>query len=813
MRDIWQDVRFAARVLVKRRWYTLAAITALALGIGANTAVFTLVNVVLLQGLPFERADRIVALGMQDSRPRNFGVSSQDFDDWRRATRTISSLSAAFGANLSFSGDDRAPEQYPGVYMSASGFTITGTKPVIGRLFTEDDDRLGAPAVVVLSNDIWKNRYGSNPSVLGQKVRVQALDVTIIGVMPPDMKFPFNTEAWIPLAQLPPAVVNLGRGNRQMFVFGRLADGVTLDQARTEFTNVSRELARRFPITNKDLTATVQLFLDRILGGPIKLLFWALMGAVAFVLLIACSNVANLLLAQAADRAREIGVRVSLGATRWRIVRQLLVESVMLSLVSGLAGLGLAQLGIKWFDAQTQAIGGKPYWMVFQMDARAFAFFVAVSVLSGVLFGLMPALHISKTNLNEVLKEGGRSGGGGIRNRRWAGALVVTQVTLTLILLAGAGFMMRSFLVLYRMDIGVPDTSRLLTMQLLMPARKYVTFADRVAFLKRVDERISSIGSIESATTASNWPVGGGAPRLLAVEGRTTPGQRAPSITLISAGPRYFDTLGVHIVRGRALTDADGVSQQSVVVNRRLAEMYFSAENPIGRRIKLTEEFPTGPQTDWLTVVGVAPNIRQGDVTKPEVDPIAYVPHNESPAMGRGAILLVRTRADPARATAALREEVRAIDADMPLFNIRTLDEFLALVRWPYRVFGAMFTVFAVIALVLSAVGLYAVTAYSVTQRTQEIGVRMALGAESRAIQWLILRRALTQLAIGLSLGVAGAFGVGMLLRSMLVQIATWDPATLTGIVTVLLMVAVAAALWPSRRATRLDPVTALRYE
>ncbi len=630
MRDIWQDVRFAARVLVKRRWYTLAAVTALALGIGANTAVFTLVNAVLLQGLPFDGADRIVALGMRDPRPRNFGVSSQDYDDWRRATRTIPTLSAAFGANLAISGDDRAPEQYTGVYMNANGFAITGSTAVLGRVYTVDEDRPGAEPVVVISNDVWKNRYGSNPSVLGRKIRVQALDATIIGVMPPNMKFPFNSEAWLPLAHLPPAVLNLGRGNRQLFVFGKLPDGVTLEQARTEFQNLSRELARQYPTTNKDLTATVDLFLDRVVGGNIKLLFWSLMGAVAFVLLIACSNVANLLLAQAADRAREIGVRVSLGATRWRIVRQLLVESVMLSLISGVAGLGLAQLGIKWFDAETQGIG-KPYWMVFQLNPRALAFFVAVSLLSGILFGLMPALHISKTNLNEVLKEGGRSGGGSRRTRRWAGALVVAQVTLTLVLLAGAGFMMRSFMVLYRMDLGVADTARVLTMQLLMPARKYVTGTDRAAFLKRVDERMALVGSIESATTASNPPVGGAAQRLLAVEGRTLPGDHAPGVMLISAGPRYFDTLGAHLIRGRALTDADGVSQQSVIVNRRLAELYFPGDNPIGRRIKLTEEFPTGPQTDWLTVVGVAPNIRQGDVTKVEVEPVAYVPHIESP--------------------------------------------------------------------------------------------------------------------------------------------------------------------------------------
>jgi predicted permease len=811
VRDIWQDVRYAGRVLIKRRWYTLAAMTALALGIGANTAVFTLVNVVMLQGLPFVRSDRIVALGMQDPRPRNFGVSSQDFDDWRRATHTIPDLSAAFGANLSFSGDDRAPEQYAGVYMSASGFAITGSKPVIGRLYSVEDDRVGGPAVVIIGNDIWKNRYGSDPAVLGKKVRVQALDVTIIGVMPPGMKFPFNSEAWLPLAQLPPAVVNLGRGNRQMFVFGTLPDGVTLQQARSEFTTVSRELARQYPATNKDLTATVDLFLNRVIGGPIRLMFWSLMGAVAFVLLIACANVANLLLAQAADRAREIGVRVSLGATRWRIVRQLLVESVMLSVISGIAGLGLAQLGINWFDMETQGVG-KPYWMIFRMDPRAFAFFVAVSVLSGILFGLMPALHISKTNLNEVLKEGGRSGGGGMRSRRWAGALVVMQVTLTLVLLAGAGFMMRSFLILYRMDTGF-DSSRVLTMQLLLPARKYVTPADRVAFLKRVDDRASTAAAVESAATASNWPYGGGAQRLLAIEGRTLPRDHAPTVTLVSAGPHYFDTIGVHLIRGRALTDADGVSQQSVVINKRLADMYFPGEDPVGRRIRLTEEFPTGPQTDWFSVVGVSPNVRQTNFQQPDPDPIAYVPHVESPGLGRGVVLLVRTRVDAAKATAAMREEIRALDADMPVFNVRTMDEQLANLRWPYRVFGAMFTIFALIALILSAVGLYAVTAYSVTQRTQEIGVRMALGAQPGSIRWLILRRALIQLSIGLAIGIGGAVGVGRLLRSMLVQIPTADPATLTTIVAILIAVAITACVAPSRRAIRLDPASALRYE
>ncbi len=811
MRGIWQDVRFAARVLVKNRWFTVAAVVALALGIGANSAVFTLVNAVLLRGLPFDRPEEIVALYTREARGREFGVSLEDFEDFRRASKTIPTMALAFGANFSISGDDKTPEYYPGTYMSATAFQIAGEKPIIGRVFTPEDDRLGAPPVAVLGYTVWKTRYGGDENVLGRTIRVQALDAVVVGVMRDGMKFPFNSELWLPEKQIPPALRAQGRAVRNYMVFGRLAGRTTVEQARAEMTNISRELSRQFPASNKDMTAAVSPFVDRVAGGPIRLMFWSLMGAVAFVLLIACSNVANLLLAQAADRAREVGVRVALGATRWRIIRQLLVESVMLSVISGLVGLWLAQFGIKWFDAAVTGVG-KPYWMVFTMDARVFAFFAAVSIATGILFGLVPAMHISKTNLNEVLKEGGRTGAGGTRTRRWASALVVAQVTLTLVLLAGAGFMMRSFLVLYRMDYGV-NTDRLLTMSLTMPARKYPSVSDRSAFMKKVDERLAANGAIEYATTASNLPVGFGYGRLLAIEGRTLPGEKPPNVTTVTAGPHYFETIGLRLQRGRALADADGVSQQSAVINRRLADMYFQGQDPIGQRIKLTEEFPTGPQSGWFTIVGVSPTVRQSSMQQLDPDPVVYIPHLELPGLARTAFLIVRTRGDAGKATALVRDELRALDPDMPLYNIRTMEEQLALQRWPYRVFGAMFATFALIALLLSAVGLYAVTAYSVTQRTQEIGVRMALGAGPKAIRWLILRRALVQLSIGLTLGLAGAFGVGRLLRSMIVQISTADPATLTTIVAVLVAVAIAACVWPARRATRLDPVVALRYE
>jgi putative ABC transport system permease protein len=362
------------------------------------------------------------------------------------------------------------------------------------------------------------------------------------------------------------------------------------------------------------------------------------------------------------------------------------------------------------------------------------------------------------------------------------------------------------------MDLGI-DTSPLLTMQLTLPARKYPSVENRAAFLQRIDERLQTVSTIEGATTSSNFPLGGGAPRQFAIEGRTLQGDRPPNVTMVSVGPRYFDTIGARLMRGRALNDSDGRPLQTAVVNRRLVDMYFPQEDPIGKRIRLTEEFPTAPQTGWFTVVGVAPTVRQSNFEDVNPDPVVYVTHVESPTLGRGLFLIVRTHGDSGKATSVLRNEIRALDPDLPLFNIRTMDQQLAMQRWPFRVFGTMFAVFAAIAMVLAAVGVYAVTAYSVSQRTQEIGVRMALGAQSRAVRWLILRRGLVQLSIGLFLGLAGALGVGRLLRSLLVQTGTADPVTLTSIAVLLIGVVVLACLWPARRATRLDPVVALRYE
>ena len=811
--NLWQDIRFAVRLLVKDRWFTAVAIIALALGIGVNATVFTFVNAVLIRGLPINDPDRVMVVGTRDARLRDRGMSYLDFEDYRRATRTFSGLAAFSGSVMNVSDEGRTPERFQGPFISAPAFKLIGQRPQLGRDFLPEDDRPGASAVVVLGNGIWKNRYGSDPSIIGRSIKINDIVSTVIGVMPEGFKFPNNADLWLPLAHMP-RLAEQKRDNRNVEAFGKLADGVTRAQAQSEMNTIAGQLRHDYPDTNKDVTASVMTFNERQNGGPIRLVFLSLMGAVAFVLLIACANVANLLLARSATRAREMSVRISLGATRWRIVRQLLVESVLLSIVSGLFGLALAYVGVRLFDAATQDVG-KPYWIKFTMDAQVFAFFAAVCLGTGIVFGLAPALHVSKTDLNEVLKEGGRSGSSGVRARRWTSVLIVAELALTLVLLAGAGLMMRSFLTLYRLDVGV-DTAHLLTMRLALPAQKYPTIESRRAFFERLDQRIAGISGIQAGMITTNMPLGGGNGRLLAVEGRPlAAGEQAPLVTQLMIGPRYFETLGLQIVRGRGFEEVDGTTgHETAIINQRFATMHFGSEDPLGRRIKLTPDgalVPGAAVPTWVTVVGVSPSIRQSNMQEPQPDAVAYIPlRSQAPGF---ALLMIRAGGDAASVTSLMREEVRAIDPDLPLFEIKTMDQQLAQARWPFRVFGSMFAIFALIALALSAVGLYAVTAYSVAQRTQEIGVRMALGAQAPQVWWLVVRRGLVQLAIGLSIGLAGAFGVGQLLKSLLVQTSTRDPLTLTSIVLLLMLVSVLASFWPARRATRLDPVAALRNE
>jgi putative ABC transport system permease protein len=817
---LWEDVRFAARLLVKDKWFTLVAAIALALGIGVNTTVFTFVNAVLIRGLPIEDPDEVMALNSIDPvKNRNTGVSYLDYRDWRDASRTFASLAAYTGNTANLSDEGKLPERYAGVFLTANAFGIMRQRPILGRDFVPDDDKPGAPAVVLIGHGVWQNRYGLDPNVLGRAVRINDVPTVIIGVMPEGFKFPQNADLWQPLSVIN-GLQEQKRNSRGFAVFGRLAPGVTREQAQTELINIGQKLAADHPDTNQNIHARIQTFNESQNGGPIRTVFLSLMGAVGFVLLIACANVANLLLARSTQRGREISVRISLGATRWRVVRQLLIESVLLAVISGAIGLAISLVGIRLFDQATQDVG-RPYWIQFTMDRAVFAYLAAICLGTGLIFGLAPALHVSKTDVNEILKEGGRSGTAGIRARRWTGTLIIAELALTVVLLAGAGFMMRNFLTMYSMDVGT-DTSKLLVMRLGLPERKYPALEQRLAFYQQIEERLRANPRIESVTITSNPPLQGGFLRRLTLDGRPIePGQQAPEVTMLTVDSRYFETMGLSIIRGRGITNEDGMTgRESAVVNQQFVKLHFPNEDPIGRRITLTMDLqggpaPTGgiPTALTATIVGISPNVRQRNFQLPEPDPVAYLPFRTDPRAFM--TLLVRSQGDPNAMSPIVREEVRAIDADLPLFGIRTMDAELAQARWPFRIFGTMFAIFAFIALALSAVGLYAVTAYSVTQRTQEIGVRMALGAQSNQVAWLFLRRSFIHLAIGLTLGIAGAFGVGQLFAStqLLIQTSPRDPITIGGIAALLTVVALAASVWPARRATRLDPLNALRRD
>lgn len=807
--SVGKDIRYGARRLFRDKWFTIAAVLALSLGIGVNATVFTLVNAILLRDLPFDQAEEIVFVVTRNDQGQNLGVSLPDFEDIADTSHSFEEIGLWFGGAFNLSDDEAAPETYTGNYISTNVFRMLGVEPVLGRNFLPEDDEPGAPPVALIGHSLWESRYASDPSVLGTTIRLSSVRPTIIGVMPEGMKFPFNSEVWVPQVHMPPGLRIDARAARNFPVFARLADGVGIEQANAELEAVASGLSSEYVDTNEDMTFAVMPFTEYVVGDQITLIFWTLMGAVGFVLLIACANVANLQLVRSLGRSQEVSVRVSLGASRWKVMRQLLIESLMLALLGGVVGLGLAVLGIKFAEVAFANVG-VPFWMTFTIDGNVLAYLLAICLGTGVIFGLAPALRVSKADVNEILKEGGRSGGSGVLSRRWTGVLVIGELALTLILLGGAGYMMRSFLVLYQLDLGI-DAGPVLTAQVVLPDLQYPTRDVQAAFFERVEDRLLENPAIEAVTFTPNPPLGGGSALPLEIDGQPPPPEDAvTTVTAVAIGSEYFDVLGIDLLAGRPFSRQDGEpGYESAIVNQRFLSMYFPNEDPIGQRIRLTQPNADGPPP-WLTIVGVAPSVRQSNIEERQPDPVVYLPNRTLTALGH--IMMVRSRADTGDLSQTIRDEMRALDPELPVSNIMTMDSRLAQTRWPYRVFGSMFAIFAFIALVLSAVGLYAVTAYSVSQRTQEIGIRMALGARPRDVWWLVARQAALQLAIGMVVGMAGAAAVGQLLQSLLVQIGPTDVLTLVSIATALGIVAVLAFSWPSVRAARLSPSSALRY-
>ena len=806
---VWNDIRLAARLLAKDRGFTVPAVLALALGIAATSTIFTLGNGVFLRDLPFSDPDRVVVIGTRTTggEDRFDNLSLAEIRDLQASARLFDGIGAMDEVTMNVADEGRAAERYVGSYISANSFALLGLRPLLGRDFTPADESPGAAAVVVLGYAIWQSRYQGDPDIIGRTVRVNGVPSTVVGVMPAGFGFPTLSALWQPLAVRGNSTTT-DRSERNIDAFGRVARDVTLEQAAADLDVVMNRLARDYPATNQGIAARVRPFRDANTGGPVRAVFAALTASVLFLLLIACANVANLLLARAATRAREISVRLSLGATRARIVGQLLVESLLLAVMGGGVGLVLAVAGVRVVDRSIRGTG-EPYWLQFPLDGRVLTFFTLVCLGTSVLFGLAPALHASKTSIAGVLNEAAR-GVAGLRSRRLMGGIVVLQLTATLVLLTGAGLTTRNAIALSRLDAGI-EARGAITMRFELPERRYPDAGSRALFYRRLDERLGGLPGMRAAI--GSWaPLGGAFSRGVSIEGRPTEdADTRLRVSNVIVGTRYFDAIGTALVRGRAFTLADGTpGAPTAIVNERFTALHFPGEDPIGRRIEL-DAVRNAPDSGWLTIVGIVPDIRHEEYDTQTIEPVVYVPYSSNPVPF--STVIVRSPLEMSPLVSVVRASVREIDPDLPLFDVRRLENVLGEELVVFWIFGSMFAVFATAALALAGVGLFGVTAYSVAQRTREIGIRLALGARARHIWWTVSGRVAIQTCIGLTLGLAGSFAMGRVLQDALKAISGRDPITLAAVAVLLIVVAAAACVGPVRRALRLDPVAALRAE
>ena len=799
-----RDLKFAVRMMASHRWFSAAIIVTLAFGIGLNTMVFTLVNAVLLRPLSIPGGERLVAINSrQRSNPENtYQVSYPDFRDFRSSAGAFETIEACTQEEAALSERDHAPQSYNMGRITPGLFQMLRTPPILGRPLTSADGAAGAAPVLLLGYGVWKDRYGSAHDVIGRIVRVNEKPTTIVGVMPPGFKFPQNQDLWAPL--LPTAALE-SRSNRFLQLFAYLKPGVRISQGSADLAAIAGRLSAEYPDADKDTTAFAQTFHDRYNGGPIKIMFLAMLAAVSFVLLIACANVANMMLSRALGREREISIRAAMGASRWQIVRQLLVESVLLSCIGGLLGLGLSLFGVHAFDLATQNVG-KPYWILFQMDWTAFAYCAAMCVVSGILFGLAPALRTSRLDLSSTLKDGARSAGS-VRGGYLSGALVVSQFAMTLVLLAGAGIFVRDFFDNLSLNPEVP-AQQILSARFHFPNSRYPDAEARTNFLNRLLAQLRALPGVTQAGSVNSLPQTGAMGRDIEIEGRTAVANHRPAGALLILLPGYFGVVNLPLQQGRDFNDSDGIKGKEVaIVSRDFAQRFWPGEQPIGKRFRTYSDGKPGP---WLSVIGVAANLVQ-DPQEASPRPLAYLPERQEG--GSDMALLLRSTGDPLSLARAVRAAVQSLDQDLPLREVQTLAGAIERTRWFLVVFGTLFSVFGFIGLIMAAIGIYAVIAQSTGRRTQEIGVRMALGATSGDVLTLILRRGVCQLSIGVVLGLIAAIPAVKLLAKVGLRISPTDPWAFAMVVAILTAIGVFACWLPARRAAALDPMKAIRYE
>ncbi|HXU36486.1 MAG TPA: ABC transporter permease [Blastocatellia bacterium] len=805
------DLRYAARMLLKQPGFALVAVITLGLGIGANTAIFSVVNGVLLHPLPYREPERLVALwetkttAGQEPNNRN-EVALGNFLDWRAQQSVCDEIGALTYASLNLTGLAE-PERIQGAVVTANLFQVLGVQPITGRMFLPEEENPASARAVIISNGLWQRRFGADTGLVGKTLTLNGNQHTVVGIMPPafELQFPTSREIdmWVPMR------IDTSNANRQshyLYVLGRLKPGIGLEQAKEGMTVLAGQLEQQYPQTNADRGANV-ISLHRQLVGDVRSYIEVLFAAVGFVLLIACANVANLLLARVAARHKEVAIRTALGASRLRLVRQMLTESLLLSVLGGLLGLLLAVWGIDVLVALSPP--DVPRLSEVGVHGPIFVWTLAVAIITGVLFGLAPALGASKSNLNESLKESGRSTAAPGR-ARLRNLLVVSEVALALVLLIGSGLMIRSFMRLQQVNPGF-EPRHLLTMNVLLPAQKYRenqqinTFFDQLFERIRAVPGVDGVGGIDplplSNSNATTGFVIEGGPAL-AVADRPEVGERTVT-------PAYFEAMRIPVHRGREFTSGDREdTPRVVIINEALARRFWPGEEAVGKRLG----FKAATPQVWHEVVGIV-----GDVKHQRLDadpkPEVYFAYQQYP--DRFMSLVVRTAepVEPGALITAIRDQVLAVDANQPVFDINTMDERMAKAVAPSRFIMLLLGVFAGLALILAAVGIYGVISYSVTQRTHEIGVRMALGAEAGDVLGLVVRQGMTLALAGIAVGLAGAFALTRLMSGLLFSVSSTDPLTFTLISLLLMGVALGACFVPARRATRVDPMIALRYE
>jgi len=810
METLWQDLRQSVRALLKQPAFTFVAIIALALGIGANTAIFSVVNAVLLQSLPYRQADDLVTVwenNRQRGKDQNV-INLGNYTDWKEQNHVFEDMATFFDmtTNLTSGGE---PEEIPYQIASSNLFSVLGVNPILGRTFTPDDGKEGAARIVVLSFGLWQRRFGGDQNIVGRKIILNNNETTVVGVLPADFTWHVRSgsmtrkvaEIWGPW--------QISEGMRQRrgrfaMAVARLKAGVTPAQAQAEMNVLGSQLEQQYDF-NKNWGVTV-VPLRKQFTGEIRLALIVLLCAVGFVLLIACANVANLLLVRAAARQREVAIRAALGAGRWRIIRQLLTESLVLAILGGVAGLILA-----WWGTDLLVKLSPPELLNLAevgISAPVLGFTLAVSLLTGIIFGLAPAFETTRLNLTESLKEGGKNIGGSTRSHRLRNVLVVTEIALALVLLVGAGLLIRSFARLQAVDPGF-NTQNMLTMKTSLPGRKYDNDRKIIDFYRQAVSGMQALPGVETAGATSFLPFAAPhAGTLVEIEGRPKlpPGQGL-STGVIVTDANFFRAMQLPLKRGRLYTVQEAAEvRHVVVVNEAFARKNFPGEDPLGKRVVIYMKDDNPP----YEIIGVVGDTKHMNLDA-ELQPIAYWPHSE--LVYNSLSFVIRTKGDAAAVASAAREVIRKLDPEQPVADVTTMENLIGKSVARARFNTLLLAVFACVALLLAGVGIYGVMAYTVTQRTHEIGVRMALGAQSRDVLRLVLKRGMTLAAVGVVIGVIASWGLTRLMTTLLYEVSTTDPLTFVGVPLLLALIALLACYVPARRAAKVDPMVALRYE